>query len=127
VISEDYKVGYGRPPEHTRFKKGQCPNPKGRGGKKQFFEKAAFRKMLNADVPYIANGKRCRGSRVEMLVRRRIADALKGDVSAALELLRMRSYFTNMTTDNVDILVFSGGVGPKSDARLMKVSDSYPG
>lgn len=26
----DYKVGYGRPPEHTRFRKGQSGNPGGR-------------------------------------------------------------------------------------------------
>ena len=26
----DYEVGYGKPPKHTRFKKGQSGNPKGR-------------------------------------------------------------------------------------------------
>ncbi len=26
----DFEVGYGKPPKHTRFKKGQCGNPKGR-------------------------------------------------------------------------------------------------
>jgi hypothetical protein len=26
----DYEVGFGRPPRHTRFKKGQSGNPKGR-------------------------------------------------------------------------------------------------
>lgn len=26
----DYRVGYGRPPQHTRWKKGQSGNPKGR-------------------------------------------------------------------------------------------------
>jgi len=27
---KDYEVGYGKPPRHTRFKKGQSGNPKGR-------------------------------------------------------------------------------------------------
>lgn len=27
----DYEVGYKKPPVHTRWKKGQCPNPSGRG------------------------------------------------------------------------------------------------
>src|SRR5690349_8423552 len=27
---DDYKVGYGKPPKHSRFKKGQSGNPKGR-------------------------------------------------------------------------------------------------
>jgi Family of unknown function (DUF5681) len=26
----DYEVGYGKPPRHTRFKKGQSGNPRGR-------------------------------------------------------------------------------------------------
>jgi len=26
----DYEVGYGQPPHHTRFKKGQSGNPRGR-------------------------------------------------------------------------------------------------
>ncbi len=29
-MASDYEVGYGKPPQHTRFKKGQCGNPKGR-------------------------------------------------------------------------------------------------
>ncbi len=28
--SPDYEVGYGKPPEHTRFKPGQSGNPRGR-------------------------------------------------------------------------------------------------
>ena len=26
-----YEVGYCRPPKHSQFKKGECPNPRGRG------------------------------------------------------------------------------------------------
>ena len=29
-MSDDYEVGYGKPPKHTRFQKGQSGNPKGR-------------------------------------------------------------------------------------------------
>ena len=27
IPPEKYDVGYGRPPKHTRWKKGQCGNP----------------------------------------------------------------------------------------------------
>jgi hypothetical protein len=27
IPSEKYAVGYGRPPEHSKWKKGQCGNP----------------------------------------------------------------------------------------------------
>jgi hypothetical protein len=30
VSDDDYEVGYGKPPENTKFKKGQSGNPKGR-------------------------------------------------------------------------------------------------
>lgn len=29
-MSDDYEVGYGRPPRHTRFRKGHSGNPRGR-------------------------------------------------------------------------------------------------
>ena len=32
---DDYKVGYCKPPLHTRFKPGECPNRKGCGPKKR--------------------------------------------------------------------------------------------
>jgi len=31
TFSGGYEIGYGRPPKHTQFKKGTCPNPRGRG------------------------------------------------------------------------------------------------
>ncbi len=31
----DYEVGYGKTPKHTRWPKGHCPNPKGRGKKQE--------------------------------------------------------------------------------------------
>ncbi|HET9530513.1 MAG TPA: DUF5681 domain-containing protein [Blastocatellia bacterium] len=41
----NYDVGYGKPPVHTRFKKGQSGNPKGfpRGGEKLAY---ALRRLL---------------------------------------------------------------------------------
>ncbi len=29
-MADDYEVGYGKPPKHTRFEKGRSGNPKGR-------------------------------------------------------------------------------------------------
>lgn len=120
-MNSDYEVGFGKPPMHTRYSPGHCPNPKGRGAGKKRSEKGALRDMLNTGVHYMANGKRRMASRREMLVRSCVADALKSDVSAALELLKMRSYFEEMTPDNVEIVIFKGGPGPRS-RKLMKVN-----
>jgi len=30
MSDDDYEVGYAKPPKHTRFKRGECSNPRGR-------------------------------------------------------------------------------------------------
>jgi hypothetical protein len=52
-----YDVGYGKPPLHTRFRKGQSGNPKGRGkGTKNFA--TIFVKAMSQPVTINENGKR---------------------------------------------------------------------
>ena len=52
----NYSVGYGRPPEETRFKPGQSGNPKGRSkGSKNF--STHFEEELSQQVTLVENGK----------------------------------------------------------------------
>ena len=53
----DYEVGYGKPPRHTRFVKGQSGNPRGRppGAKNM---KTLLTKALNELVVVTDNGGR---------------------------------------------------------------------
>ena len=48
----DYEVGYGRPPIHTRFKKGVCPNPKGRGKRDSTEMVKTIRNVLSEEMEY---------------------------------------------------------------------------
>ena len=86
--SDDYEVGYGRPPKHTRFKPGQSGNPKGRPkGSKDFrslLHRALFKKMRVTE-----DGEMRSMSRVEAVVTRLVARALNGDVHAAESVLRL--------------------------------------
>jgi uncharacterized protein DUF5681 len=86
--SDDYEVGYGRPPKHTRFKPGQSGNPKGRPkGSKDFrslLHRALFKKMRVTE-----DGEMRSMSRVEAVVTRLVARALNGDVRAAESVLRL--------------------------------------
>ena len=64
----DYKVGYKRPPLHTRFQKGQSGNPRGRPkGSKNFSTLLA--EALNEPVIVTEDGRRRRISKRELGVR----------------------------------------------------------
>src|SRR5689334_24983502 len=65
----DYEVGYGRPPRHTRFAKGQSGNPRGRPcGAKNFT--TLLEEALNEPVTVTENGGRRKGSKRRSLVTR---------------------------------------------------------
>ena len=56
-MSSDYIVGYGKPPESGKFKKGVCPNRKGRGPRREFDARQLFEGVLNASVDFRERGK----------------------------------------------------------------------
>jgi hypothetical protein len=88
-----YEVGYKKPPLHSRFQKGKCSNPKGRGKRKTLTEADAFEKVLNSLAEFRHRGKSKRATRIELAIRRFGAAALEGNVGAADVLLKMREHF----------------------------------
>lgn len=81
----DYAVGKGKPPKEHQFKKGFCPNPKGRPkADRNLF--TSFEKLLNE--PIKANtGKQI--SNREAMLRVVIKDAMRGDQRAFAHFLRL--------------------------------------
>ena len=64
----DYKVGYKKPPLHTRFRKGQLGNPRGRPrGSKNF--STLLTEALNEPVIVTEDGRRRRISKRELGLR----------------------------------------------------------
>jgi len=64
----DYKVGYKKPPLHTRFRKGQSGNPRGRPkGSKNF--STLLSEALNEPVVITEDGRRRKISKRELGVR----------------------------------------------------------
>lgn len=98
---ESYSVGFGKPPEEHRFKKGQSGNPKGRSKKtkekekapklgdgylRAFLEQEAFR-----DLQLHENGKPVELSAAQAILRSLLLDGVKGNRLAkrqAYELIK---------------------------------------
>lgn len=87
MMSDDYVIGYGRPPKHTRFRTGQSGNPTGRlPGAPSF--KRAIRDELAATIAVKDGGRTSEVSKMEALVKRLVAGALSGNPRMLSELLR---------------------------------------
>lgn len=87
----DYEVGYKKPPVHSRFKKGQSGNPRGRPSR---FRNLAsiFDGVLDEKVAIVENnGRRRQISKREAIVRQYLNGSLKGDPRAAQMIIRLLS------------------------------------
>lgn len=88
--SDKEAVGYGNPPKHSQFKKGQSGNAKGRPrGKRNMASLVSD--VLAQKVTITANGKRKRVSSETALLLRLREKALGGDLRALQILLSLRA------------------------------------
>lgn len=83
---DDGAVGYGRPPRHTRWKKGQSGNPSGRPRGARGL-KTDLRAELISKMEISMNGKRVSGTRQQLMLRTLTARAAAGDVRATRILI----------------------------------------
>jgi len=85
---EDYKVGKGKPPLHTRFRKGQSGNPRGRPPGAKGLKKLVRENLLTKVSARTADGIK-RISRVEAVVHKQLELAMKGNQRAVSQLLAL--------------------------------------
>jgi uncharacterized protein DUF5681 len=82
----DYEVGYGKPPRHTRFKKGQSGNPRGRpSGSKNL--KTLLNEALNERVVVTEEGGRRNITKREAIVTQLVNRSATADLRALKILL----------------------------------------
>lgn len=108
----DAKVGYKRPPAHTRFQKGRSGNPRGRQKGVRNFA-ADVKRTLELPVTLNENGKATRVSTQEALVLRLREKALKGDARALESLLALARSHNN------DLAVAAADESPSADDQLL--------
>src|SRR2546430_7911654 len=89
--SKNYEVGYGKPPVHTRFLKGQSGNPRGSIPKTKPSDQANQLMLQEAYRPVmVRDGKRTiRMPAIAAIFRSQLASGLKGNGPAQRASLRM--------------------------------------
>lgn len=113
---KDSQVGYGRPPEHSRFAKGRSGNPLGRPkGSKNIA--TVLNETLRQKITITENGRRRTVTKLEAAMSQLTQKALSGDLKA-LQLLTAlarsvddhtsQSDSQESTLDEVDQKVFLG-------------------
>lgn len=94
-VDEDYKVGYCRPPVHTRFKKGQSGNPKGRPrGSKSFAE--LFHRIINQKIKVKGPHGAQMITKLEASLTQLANMAASGDKKAIRDLVQLRKSFPEL-------------------------------
>ena len=111
---ETYKVGYGRPPLHSRFKPGQSGNPRGRAKQSQNL-RTIVKQVSNEQIQIREGDRPRRMPRIEALVRTTFTRAFKDPkaLAALLVLLRQCGYAADHDEAAVDMLF-----GPDYDEMI---------
>ena len=92
----DYEVGYGKPPRHSRFVKGQSGNPRGRPAGARNFA-TLLDEALNEPVIVTENGRRRKLSKRRAIVTQLVNRSATADFRAIKLLLDLARDFERQT------------------------------
>lgn len=109
-------VGYGKPPKHSRWKPGQCGNPRGRPRKTRSIE-AMIKRELDQIVKITEGGRELRITKREAIIKQFVNRAIKGD---AKPLQLMLAHLDK----HKDVEPFSATEA--DDAELLKALSATP-
>ena len=101
-MSNNYKVGYGKPPKKTRWKTGESGNSSGRKKGVKNLE-TVVREEAYSKIVIKEGGKTQTISKVEALMKRMMAKGIKGDNKAAsIALGLMQKYLPDIDPEAAD-------------------------
>lgn len=78
----EFSVGYGKPPQQTRFKPGQSGNPSGRPRKKSATIAESMARELNTFITVNEGGKQRRIRKLDAIAKQQTNKAAQGDPKA---------------------------------------------
>ena len=96
--SSDDPVGYGKPPQHSRFRKGQSGNPKGRPRTIPSLAQLA-NQVFNEKVAIKENGERRVITKLQAALKQLANKAASGDHRAIREMIRIHTAIGTVSRD----------------------------
>lgn len=87
-MSDDYDVGYGKPPKHTRWEKGQSGNPRGRPKASRGLKTDLHAELVSRMTIQIS-GKPITATKQQLMIKTLTARAAAGDVRAIQTLIKL--------------------------------------
>lgn len=102
-MSDEYEVGYGKPPKHTRFKPGRSGNPKGRPKASKSIRKETAEELAER-ITIKEGGQRVTLSKQRLVVKALFNKAAKGDVRAINALVALATDASGATNDEPEVL-----------------------
>jgi hypothetical protein len=110
----DYAVGFGRPPEQTRFKPGQSGNPNGRPmGRSN--AKTTVARVINETIPVREGQKTSHMTKLEAVFQAHIMKAVKGDARSAGIILGVAKQMGLLADEESA----TGAARPEEDAAIL--------
>ena len=117
--SRDYPVGFGKPPEHSRYCKGQSGNPKGRPkGKKN--RHTIIDEVLFEPIRIQQNGKAKTVPALEAIVLKLRNDALGGNLRAAIMAIQLAG-----RTGGDEDSQANSAAAPLDDEALLRIMKDF--
>jgi hypothetical protein len=107
----DYEIGYGKPPKHTQYAKGQSGNRNGRP-KGSFNLVARFMRIINERIKVTKNGRPCSIAKFDASITQMVNKAASGDMRAIREL---HNWFDSLPIEQFD-------VGPQPELHVHFIS-----
>ena len=119
-----YEVGYRKPPAHTRWKKGQSGNSRGRPKKSAGLE-AAFHKALQEKVSVIENGRKSKITKIEAAIKQLTNRAASGDRHSMKMLLDIYEKTKASRPEDPLRIIIEGGLpddhDPENESHIHEI------
>jgi len=122
LTDKPYQVGFGRPPQHSRFTPGKSGNPRGRpkGSRNAV---SVLRDQLAQTIDVTVNGKMKRMTMLEGIVKAAAVKGLKGDPRPLIQALELLEKLEAGQLDEQEGPVTVTLVFEEEDIRRMEMAE----